>query len=96
MLILEYNNKFYLKINGVTVKEVADMLRKDALQIENAFKKDHPYIVDLPFGKYGCQKKASRLHDIVLLKLIRFMNQLYIYIYIYIQNGIVRISFKTF
>ena len=38
MPIWEYNNKLCLKINDVKVKEVADMLRKDALQIETCFK----------------------------------------------------------
>ena len=35
--IWEYTGKFYLKINAVKVKEVADMLRKDALQIGTCF-----------------------------------------------------------
>ena len=57
MLIWEYNNKLYLKINDVKVKGVADMLRKDELHIGNAFKRNHTYIVDLTFGKYGFQKR---------------------------------------
>ena len=37
MLIWEHNNKFYLGINAVKVKEV---------KVENGFNKDHPYIMD--------------------------------------------------
>ena len=37
MPIWEYNNKLYLKITDVKVKEVADMLRKHALQIGTCF-----------------------------------------------------------
>ena len=49
MLIWEYNNKFYLtlKFNVAKDKEVADMLRKDALQVENGFTKGVPYTMDL-------------------------------------------------
>ena len=36
--IWEYNNKFYLKINAVKVKEA---------NVENSFKNDVPYIMDL-------------------------------------------------
>ena len=45
--IWEYNNKFYLKINAVKVKEAQD---------ENGFKKDVLYIMDLTFTKYGFEK----------------------------------------
>ena len=38
MPIWEYNNKFYLKINAVKAKEA---------KVENGFKKDVPYIMDL-------------------------------------------------
>ena len=59
--IWEYNNKLYLKINAVKVKEVAGMLRKDALQIETGFKKDLPYIMDLTFTKYDFQKNGEQI-----------------------------------
>ena len=41
MPIWEYNGNYYLKINVVKVK---------GLQIEVAFQKDHPYIMDLAFS----------------------------------------------
>ena len=41
--IWEYNNKFYLEINAVKVKEA---------KVENCVKKDVPYIVALSFSKY--------------------------------------------
>ena len=59
MPIWEYNNKFYLKINAVRIKVVADMLRKDALHIETGFKTDLPYIMDLTFTKYDFEKKGG-------------------------------------
>ena len=40
--IWEYNNKFYVKINAVKVKEA---------KVEHGFKKDVPYIMDLSFSK---------------------------------------------
>ena len=52
MPIWEYNNKYYLKINAVKVKE---------LQIEIAFQKDHPYIMDLTFSKYDFEKKGEQI-----------------------------------
>ena len=52
MPIWEYNGKYYLKINAVKPKEV---------QVENAFKKDHPYIMDLSFSKYDFQKGGEQI-----------------------------------
>ena len=48
IFILEYNNKFYLENNAVNVK---------GAQVENVFKNDVPYIMDLSFSKYDIQKK---------------------------------------
>ena len=43
MPIREYNNKFYLKLYAVKVKEA---------NVENGFQKDVPYNMDLSFSKY--------------------------------------------
>ena len=48
LLIWEYNNEFYLKINAVKIKEA---------KVENAFNKDHPYIMDLSSSENDFQKK---------------------------------------
>ena len=50
-----------MKINDVKVKEVADMLRKDALHIETCFKHDVLYIMDLTFTKYDFQKNGEQI-----------------------------------
>ena len=52
MPIWEYNGKCYLTINAIKLKEV---------QFENAFQKDHPYIVDLTFSKYDSQKGGEQI-----------------------------------
>ena len=83
MHILEYNGKYYLKVNAVKLQEV---------KVENGFKKDHPYTMDLSFSKYDFQNMESRLQVIVFVKLTKNINILYIYR----QNGIIRTSFKTF
>ena len=82
----EYNGKYYLKINAVKVKK---------LPVETCFQKDVPFYMDLSFSKYGFQKMESRLQVIAFLKLIKIHYSIK-YIYIYIQNGLIRISFKTF
>ena len=50
-----------MKINDVKVEEVADMLRKDALQIETCFKRNLPYITDLTFTKYDFEKNGEQI-----------------------------------
>ena len=52
IIIWEYNNKFYLEINAVTVKEA---------QIENGVNKDVLYIMDLTFTKYDVQKGGEQI-----------------------------------
>ena len=52
ILIWQYNNQFYMKINAVKVKEA---------KVENGFKKDVPYIMDLTFSKHGFQKNGEQL-----------------------------------
>ena len=61
MLTWECNGKCYLKVNDVRVKEVADMLRKDALQVENGLKTNLPYIMDLTLSKYDFQKNGEQI-----------------------------------
>ena len=50
--IWEYNNKLYLKINAVKVKEA---------KVDNGFNKDHPYIMDITFSKYDFQKNGEQI-----------------------------------
>ena len=50
--IWEYNEKYYLKINAVKVKE---------LPVETSFKKYVPYIMDLTFSKYDFQKAGEQI-----------------------------------
>ena len=52
MPIWEYNEKYYLKINAVKVKE---------LPVETCLKKDHPYIKDLTCSKYDFQKGGEQI-----------------------------------
>ena len=52
MPIWEYNDKFYLKINAVKVKE---------LKLEAGFEKDVPHIMDLTFTKYDFQKGGEQI-----------------------------------
>ena len=50
--IWEYNGKYYLKINAVKLKDV---------KVENGFKNDVPYIMDLSFSKYDFQKNGEQI-----------------------------------
>jgi len=50
MPIWEYNDKYYLKINAVKVKETQVELQKDV-----------PYIMDLTFTKYDFQKGNEQI-----------------------------------
>ena len=50
--IWEYNGKYYLKMNAVKLKEV---------KVENAFKKDHPYTMDLSLSTYDFQKGGEQI-----------------------------------
>ena len=47
MQIWDYNNKFYLKINNLKIKELPG---------EPSFQKDVPYIMDLTFSKYDFEE----------------------------------------
>ena len=52
MPIWDYNDKFYLKINDVKVKELPDYPN---------FQKDVPYIMDITFKKYDFEKKGEQI-----------------------------------
>ena len=52
MQIWDYNDRFYLKANDITIKE---------LPCEIEFKKDVPYIMDLAFSKYDFEKKGEQI-----------------------------------
>merc|ERR1711966_235868 len=52
MPIWDYNDKFYLKINDVKIKELPN---------EHTFQKDVPYIMDITFKKYDFEKKGEQI-----------------------------------
>ena len=52
MQVWDYNDKFYLKTNGLTIKE---------LHGEIEFKKDVPYIKGITFRKYDFQKNGGQI-----------------------------------
>ena len=70
MQIWDYNDKFYLKINGVKIKELPG---------EIEFKKDVPYIMDITFSKYDFQKNGEQITGYSISE-IKFINLLFIYI----------------
>ena len=51
MPIWDYN-KFYLKINGVKIKELPN---------EHTFQQDVPYIMDITFRKYDVEKTGEQI-----------------------------------
>ena len=52
MQIWDYNDKFYLKINDIQIKELPN---------EHTFQQDVPYIMDITFRKYDFEKKGERI-----------------------------------
>ena len=52
MPILNYNDKFCLKINDTQIKELPG---------EHTFQKDVPYIMDITFRKYDFQKNGEQI-----------------------------------
>ena len=52
MPIWDYNDKFYLKINDVKIKELPDY---------PTFQNDLPYILDITFRKYDFEKKGEQI-----------------------------------
>ena len=62
-----YNNKFYLKINDLKIRELPG-------QVE--FSKDVPYIIDLTFQNTTLRRMVSRLLVIVFVRLIKLIKLL--------------------
>ena len=52
MPIWDYNDKFYLKINDIKIKESRH---------EHTFQKDVPYIMDITFRKYDFEKNGEQI-----------------------------------
>ena len=52
MPIWDYNDKFYLEINDVKIRE---------LPCEVEFRKDNPYNIDLTFSKYDFEKNGEQI-----------------------------------
>ena len=52
MPIWDYNDKFYLKISDIKIKELPN---------EHTFQKDVPYIMGLTFSKYDFQKNGGQI-----------------------------------
>ena len=52
MPLWNYNEKLYLKINDVKIKELPN---------EHVFQKDVPYIFDITFKKYDFQKNGEQI-----------------------------------
>ena len=74
MPIWGYNDKFYLAINDVKIRE---------LQNEHVFKKYVPYIMDLTFSKYDFEKKGEQITGYSISEINKnLLNYIYIYIYI--------------
>ena len=71
MPIWDYNDKFYLKINDVKIKELPDY---------PTFQKDVPYIMDITFRKYDFQKNGEQITGYSISEINK--NSLSYYIYI--------------
>ena len=52
MPLWDYNDKFYLKINDIKIKELPG---------DTSFQKDVPYIFDITFSKYDFQKNGEQI-----------------------------------
>ena len=52
MPIWDYNDKIYLKINDIKIKELPG---------DTSFQKDVPYIMDITFRKYDFQKNGEQI-----------------------------------
>ena len=52
MQIWDYNDKFYLKINDLKIRELPG---------EPSFQKDVPYIMDITFRKYDFEKNGEQI-----------------------------------
>ena len=52
MQICDYNDKLYLKTNGLKIRELPG---------DRVFQKGVPYIMDSTFSKYGFQKNGEQI-----------------------------------
>ena len=52
MPLWDYNDKFYLKVNDLKIRELPGKIE---------FKKDVPYIMDLTFSKYDFEKNGEQI-----------------------------------
>ena len=52
MPIWDYNDKIYLKINDIKIKELPG---------DTSFQKDVPYIMDITFRKYDFEKNGEKI-----------------------------------
>ena len=52
MPIWDYNDKFFLKIDDLKIRELPG---------EHVFRKDVPYIMDLTFSEYDFEKKGEQI-----------------------------------
>ena len=69
MPIWDYNDKFYLKINDITIKELPN---------EHTFQKDVPYVMDITFRKYDFAKNGGQITGYIFFEIHKFINLLYI------------------
>ena len=84
MHIWDYNDKFYLKINDLEIKELPG---------GPSFQKDVPYIMDVTFRKYDFEKNGEQITGYSISEISKNLLTYYIYTY---KNGIIRINFETF
>ena len=85
MPILDYNDKLYLEINDIRIRELPG---------EIEFKKDVPYIMDLTFSKYDFEKNDEQITGYSLSEINKNLLSYYIYIYIY-RMGLSESSLNT-
>jgi len=62
MPIWGYNDKFYLKTNGIKIKELPN---------EHTFQKDVPYIMGITFEKYDFEKKGEQITGYSISEIIK-------------------------
>ena len=65
MPVWDYNDKLYLKTNGIKIKELPG---------EHTFQKDVPYIMDITFRKYDFQKNGEQIPGYSICKLIKLLS----------------------
>ena len=82
MPIWGYNDKFYLKINYIKVRELPG---------EHVFKKDVPFIMDSTFSKYDFQKNGEQITGHSISEIIKIYQ-----ILIYREIGLSESALKPF